>query len=58
MIVNARMYSVTPHAKAAWRKLLGWILGRSGLSLQIVDHDPPAALSDLWQRSDLGCART
>jgi hypothetical protein len=56
MLVNARMYSVAPAAKAAWRKLLGWILERSALRMQIVDHDPPAALADLWQRPDLGCA--
>jgi len=56
MIVNARMYSVTPAAKAAWRKLLGWILERASLRMEIVDHDPPAALAELWQRPDLGCA--
>lgn len=56
MIVNARMYSVAPAAKAAWRRLLGWILDRSGQRMEIVDHDPPAALAELWQRPDLGCA--
>jgi ABC-type phosphate/phosphonate transport system substrate-binding protein len=56
MIVNARMYSVAPAAKAAWRGLLGWIVERAGLRMQIVDHDPPATLHDLWQRADLGCA--
>ena len=50
------MYSVAPAAKAAWRKLLGWIVERSALRMEIVDHDPPAALADLWQRADLGCA--
>ena len=50
------MYSVAPAAKAAWRKLLGWILERSALQMEIVDHDPPAKLSELWQRPDLGCA--
>ena len=50
------MYSVAPAAKAAWRKLLGWVLERSALQMEIVDHDPPAALADLWQRPDLGCA--
>ena len=49
------MYSVAPAAKSAWRKLLGWILERSALRMEIVDHDPPAALGDLWQRTDLGC---
>jgi ABC-type phosphate/phosphonate transport system substrate-binding protein len=51
------MYSVAPAAKAAWRRLLGWILERSALRMEIVDHDPPAVLSDLWQRPDLGCAQ-
>lgn len=55
MIVNARMYSVAPAAKAAWRTLLGWIVERAGLDMRIVDHDPPAALHDLWERADLGC---
>ena len=50
------MYSVAPAAKAAWRKLLGWTLEHSALRMEIVDHDPPAALADLWQRADLGCA--
>jgi len=50
------MYSVAPAAKAAWRKLLGWTLEHSALRMEIVDHDPPAVLADLWQRADLGCA--
>jgi ABC-type phosphate/phosphonate transport system substrate-binding protein len=50
------MYSVAPAAKSAWRNLLGWILERSALRMEIVDHDPPASLADLWQRADLGCA--
>jgi ABC-type phosphate/phosphonate transport system substrate-binding protein len=49
------MYSVAPAAKSAWRKLLGWILERSALRMEIVDHDPPASLAKLWQRTDLGC---
>jgi len=56
MIVNARMYSVAPAAKAAWRRLLGWIVERAGLPMEFVDQDPPATLHDLWQRTDLGCA--
>lgn len=56
MIVNARMYSATPRAKAAWKKLLGWAVERAGLEWQIVDHDAPAPLSALWARDDLGAA--
>ena len=56
MIVNARMYSVTPAAKAAWRELLGWVLERAQVGMDFVDQDPPATLADLWAREDLGCA--
>ena len=54
MIVNARMYSATPQAKAAWKKLLGWALRRAGLDWELLDYDAPAPLSALWARGDLG----
>lgn len=55
MIVNARMYSVAPAAKVAWREVLGWVLEHAGVQMQFVDQDPPATLADLWARDDLGC---
>lgn len=54
MIVNARMYSVTPATKAAWRDMLSWIMARAGVAWDFVDHEPPLLLSDLWAREDLG----
>jgi len=51
---NARMYSVNASAKADWNRLLGWAVQRAGLDWQALDHDPPAPLSTLWSRSDLG----
>ena len=54
MIVNARMYSATPQAKAAWKKLLGWAVRRARLDWELLDYDAPAPLSELWARSDLG----
>lgn len=54
MIVNARMYSVTPAATAAWRELLTWVMARAGVQWDFVDHNPPLFLSDLWTRDDLG----
>jgi len=54
MIVNARMYSVTPASTAAWRELLSWVMGRAGVSWIFVEHNPPLFLSDLWAREDLG----
>jgi ABC-type phosphate/phosphonate transport system substrate-binding protein len=56
MIVNARMYSVAPAAKAAWRELLEWVIERADVQMEFVDQEPPATLADLWSRPDLGVA--
>lgn len=50
------MYSVTPAVKAAWNALLRWTLERARLDWQVVDHDPPRPMAELWQRQDLGLA--
>lgn len=55
VLFNARMYSVTPECKAAWRAVIDWVLGRAGVEARYEDHDPPKLLSDLWQRDDLAC---
>lgn len=55
MLVNARMYSVTPESKAAWRSVLDWVLQKAGVEARYEDHDPPKLLSDLWARDDLAC---
>jgi ABC-type phosphate/phosphonate transport system substrate-binding protein len=52
MIANARMYSVTPSVAALWRSLLGAILAGTDGSIEIVDHAPPAPISELWGRPD------
>ena len=57
MLVNARMYSVTPECKAAWRAILGWVLNEAGVEARYEDHDPPKLLSDLWRRDDLACVQ-
>ena len=54
-LVNARMYSVTPACKAAWRAVIDWVLQRAEVDARYEDHDPPKLLSDLWQRDDLAC---
>jgi len=56
MIVNARMYSVTPAVQAAWRTLFAWVLEHAQLDWTIIDHGFPAPMADLWSRDDLGCA--
>ena len=52
MIANARMYSVTPPVAALWRSLLRAILTDSGMTIEVMDHAPPAPISELWQRPD------
>ena len=52
MIANARMYSVTPHVAALWRSLLAAILAKADGPVEIVDHAPPAPISELWKRPD------
>jgi ABC-type phosphate/phosphonate transport system substrate-binding protein len=54
LIANARMYAVTPTARAAWRALFEWVSRYSGISLRYVDHAAPAPLEELWARTDLG----
>lgn len=55
-VANARMYSVTPEAAAAWTALFRHLAARTGVALQVVDHPPPAPIDALWQREDLLCA--
>lgn len=57
MLINARMYSVTPRAKAAWGTLFDWVLARAGVAASWIDHDPPKPISELWARDDLACAQ-
>ncbi len=55
LIANARMYnSAGPAAKVAWREILSWIVARAGTPMQVIDHDPPELLSELWTRPNLG----
>lgn len=54
-VANARMYSVTPAVKAAWKALLAWALARADLDWDVLDYDAPAPLAALWARDDLGC---
>ena len=56
MIANARMYSVSASAAAAWRRLLGRVIADAGVAMDIIDHASPATLNDLWARPALGGA--
>jgi ABC-type phosphate/phosphonate transport system substrate-binding protein len=53
MIANARMYAVGVEAADVWRRLLGVLIERAGLSIEIIEHAEPAPIEDLWQRPDM-----
>ena len=57
MLVNARMYSVTPAATAAWKTLFDWVLARAGVKGEWFSHDAPKPISALWARDDLACVQ-
>ena len=57
MLINARMYSVTPAASEAWRVLFDWVLARAGVTASWFSHEPPKPISQLWARDDLACVQ-
>ncbi len=57
MIANARMYSVTPEAEAAWRTLLARVCDEAGVRLDYLPYPAPQPLEALWTRPDLGCVQ-
>lgn len=52
-VVNARMYSVSAEAAAAWRIVLQWIIDRARVDAQVLDYPAPQPLPALWARDDL-----
>lgn len=52
MIVNARMYSVTPAVGDLWRGLLENVVRASGGNHDVLDYPPPQPLGPLWARED------
>jgi ABC-type phosphate/phosphonate transport system substrate-binding protein len=53
MIANARMYAVGAQAGELWRALLSAVTARAGLNVEVIEHAPPAAIDDLWRRTDM-----
>jgi ABC-type phosphate/phosphonate transport system substrate-binding protein len=53
MIANARMYAVSTEAAALWRGLLGVLIERADLPVEIIEHAEPAPIEELWQRGDM-----
>src|SRR5262245_18531399 len=54
-IASARMYSWSPSATAAWRRLMEWVSERARVPLDVLDLRDPYPLERLWAREDLGC---
>jgi ABC-type phosphate/phosphonate transport system substrate-binding protein len=56
LIMNARMYAVTPVVEADWRELLGHVAAEAEAPLTYLPYPAPQPLEALWGRPDLGCA--
>ncbi|MCC7273678.1 MAG: hypothetical protein IT561_13485, partial [Alphaproteobacteria bacterium] len=54
LLMNARMYAVTPSVEAAWRALLGRVAAEAGVALDYLPYPAPQPLEALWSRADLG----
>ncbi|RFB75562.1 phosphate/phosphite/phosphonate ABC transporter substrate-binding protein [Methylovirgula sp. 4M-Z18] len=57
LIANARMYSVSPAAEAAWRELLVHVADEAGVPMAYTPYPAPQPLEDLWARGDLGAVQ-
>jgi ABC-type phosphate/phosphonate transport system substrate-binding protein len=55
LIMNARMYAVTPEVEASWRTLLEHIAADAGVALGYERYPAPLPMEQLWRRPDLGC---
>lgn len=55
LIMNARMYAVTPAVEAQWRTLLEHVTRAAGVELDYLPYPAPQPLETLWARPDLGC---
>jgi len=53
MIANARMYAVGTQSAELWRALLSAVTAQGGLNVEVIEHAPPAAIDDLWRRTDM-----
>lgn len=56
-IANARMYSVSPEAEAAWQSLLGLVANDADVALTYEPYPAPQPLEVLWRRPDLGAVQ-
>lgn len=54
LIMNARMYAVTPEVERSWQELLEHVALEAGVRLSYLSYPAPQPLEPLWARSDLG----
>lgn len=53
-IACSRMYNLSPRITGLWHRLFDWLASQSGVELEVIPHTPPAPLSELWARPDMG----
>lgn len=56
LLACTRMYNVNSAVTTHWQALVSLVAQRAGTPLDFIRHAPPASLSSLWARPDLGLA--
>ncbi|AQZ53874.1 phosphate/phosphite/phosphonate ABC transporter substrate-binding protein [Martelella mediterranea] len=54
LIANTRMYNLTPPIRALFGALVMAVSEASGVVLDVIAHEAPRPLGDLWSRNDMG----
>ena len=54
LIANARMYSVTPAAAAAWRAMFEGVARKAGVALEVVDCVAPETVRLTLKKTSSG----
>ncbi len=54
LLINARMYAVTPDVERGWERLLGHVAKEADVELRYLAYPAPQPLERLWARRDLG----
>jgi len=52
-VACTRMYDVTPEVRRHWHALMKIAGASAGVTVECIDHSPPALLTELWARDDL-----
>ena len=56
MITSFRMYNAVPRAAQAWRALFERVFAEAGVTIDVIEHQWPKPIAELWEEPELCCA--